>query len=237
MHPIRRYFIRPVLKTLLVFSACILLYVAYAFIGTIIPVNTAYQAPVSGTTIYVRSNGFHTDLILPMHHTDSTLDWMHILNNDSLRERFNQRAWIALGWGDEGFYFDSYNGKFPDASTTANAIFWPTHALMHVEFIQQRPKIGEQIIQLHLRDSEYRKLCAAIQHSFSRQPNGFFSLRKEPGYYYNDVFYDAENQYHLFSTCNHWTNDVLKQAGLKASLTAPFDRSVLWRFRSPETEN
>jgi uncharacterized protein (TIGR02117 family) len=237
MHPIRRFFIRPFLKTMLVFSACILLYVAYAFVGTIVPVNTSYQAPASGTTIYIRSNGFHTDLILPLHHTDSTRDWMNIIGNDTLRQKFNQYKWIGLGWGDEGFYFDSYNGKFPSAGTTVKAIFWPTHSLMHVEFIQQRPRVGERVVQLHLRDAEYRKLCVAIKASFARNEKGLCSLRQERGYAYNDVFYDAENQYHLFNTCNHWTNGVLKQAGLKASLTAPFDRCVLWRFRSSETEN
>ncbi|MGL4596339.1 MAG: TIGR02117 family protein [Bacteroidia bacterium] len=234
MHPIRRYFIRPVLKTLLVFISCTLLYLAYAFVVTLVPVNSAYEAPVSGTTIYIRSNGFHTDLILPLHHTDSSLDWMHIIRHDSLREKFQSREWIALGWGDEGFYFDSYNGKFPSAGTTVKAIFWPTHALMHVEFLQQRPKVGEQMIQLHLRDDEYRKLCETIQSSFSLDTNGHFIVRKEPGYYFNDVFFDAEESYHLFNTCNHWTNDVLKRAGLKASLAAPFDRSVLWRFRKTE---
>ena len=47
-----------------------------------------------------------------------------------------------------------------------------------------------------------------------------------------DAFYDAKGSYNLTRTCNTWTNNALKAAGLKACLWTPFDSGIFWQYRN-----
>ena len=43
----------------------------------------------------------------------------------------------------------------------------------------------------------------------------------------HDNFYEANGSYHLFRTCNVWTNQVLINAGIKTAIWTPFDSGIL----------
>ena len=52
-------------------------------------------------------------------------------------------------------------------------------------------------------------------------------LIKGKGYSDYDNFYEANYNYHLFKTCNTWTNESLKVAGVKTSSLALFESGIL----------
>ena len=43
----------------------------------------------------------------------------------------------------------------------------------------------------------------------------------------DDRLFEANGSYHMFHTCNAWTNGALKTAGKKAALWAPLVRGVV----------
>jgi uncharacterized protein (TIGR02117 family) len=52
------------------------------------------------------------------------------------------------------------------------------------------------------------------------------------GYGDHDTFYEAHGRYHAFRTSNQWTADILAQAGVRIGVWTPFDRGIMWRFRT-----
>ena len=48
----------------------------------------------------------------------------------------------------------------------------------------------------------------------------------------SDAFYDATGSYSLFHTCNSWTNNALKAAGMKASVWTPFDKGIFHQYKA-----
>ncbi|MDH5654622.1 MAG: DUF2459 domain-containing protein, partial [Spirochaetia bacterium] len=83
---------------------------------------------------------------------------------------------------------------------------------------------------------QYRILVQYIQSSFQKDRNGKFI--RIPCCTYdglNDNFYEAEGSYHLFYTCNSWTNEALKKIGVRAALWAPFDRAILYHLKIQRT--
>jgi hypothetical protein len=52
-----------------------------------------------------------------------------------------------------------------------------------------------------------------------------------PGYDCCDAFYWASGHFNALKTCNSWTADKLRIAGVKTSLWPPFAAGLLWRYR------
>jgi uncharacterized protein (TIGR02117 family) len=204
-----------------------LMYFSYAFVASQIPVNAAHNQPENGITIYIHSNGFHTDLILPVEETTTQTNWLKLFDDSLLQRKHRNAKWMAAGWGDKGFYLDSYNNTFPDFGICCKALLVPSPSLMHVAFYEHGFTRTPLCKPVQLRTSEYVLLCKQIKQSFVCHTNGMAKPIASPGYWEYDYFFRANGSYHLFQTCNDWTNECLKSSGLKASLKAPFDRFVL----------
>ena len=71
-----------------------------------------------------------------------------------------------------------------------------------------------------LRPAEYRRLAAYVRASFAAEP------RRYRGYDANDVFYAARGRYSALRTCNAWTGDALRQAGVRIGRWTPFPVTV-----------
>ena len=85
--------------------------------------------------------------------------------------------------------------------------------------------------RLRLRPEEYRRLWAAVRAGFVLDPRGRPVRIDHPGYGPADAFYEGAGKASAVSTCNQWTADTLRLAGVRASLWAPFPFGVTWRYR------
>ena len=47
------------------------------------------------------------------------------------------------------------------------------------------------------------------------------------GYWNNDNFYEAHGNYHLFNTCNAWTNEALQTIGVKTGWLALSSNGIM----------
>ncbi|HEX8350906.1 MAG TPA: DUF2459 domain-containing protein [Hymenobacter sp.] len=197
--------------------------------GTVVPVNRQFHQTPGGIPIFVVSNGFHSDVVVPLREPQTATDWLQKLGQPAWATQFGQCKFVAFGWGNEGFFLDSYGGHFPGVGTTLQAVL-PSPTLMHVGFYPA-PPAGSRVVPLLISASQYRALTQRSESSFQADSVGHFTLRNAAGYTPHDFFFRAQGRYHLLRTCNDWTNRTLSHAGIRAAWKAPLAASVLYQVR------
>ncbi|MDK7354048.1 DUF2459 domain-containing protein, partial [Rothia aeria] len=70
----------------------------------------------------------------------------------------------------------------------------------------------------------------SIKETIIWQNNHPIYIETNAQYGEDDAFYEANGKYSIFYTCNTWTNNVLKKAGLKASFWAAFDDGLMSQY-------
>jgi uncharacterized protein (TIGR02117 family) len=229
---LKRYakFILIPLNLLFIFIA---LYLFCSIVLAIIPVNTDFKEDENGIEIFVSSNGVHTDVIVPV--KTSEKDWTELINPKDFKPSSQPFKYIALGWGDKGFYLNTPTWADLKFSTAINALFLGGSTAMHVSYETKAPKLDQYTRSIKISDAQYRTLVSYIEASFQIAEDGHYKLIR--GHHYsneNDNFYDAKGSYYFFRTCNNWTNASLKTAGVKTAVWAPFDECVF--FHLPEKD-
>lgn len=209
------------IESLLVF---IFSYAVFAYIFSAITINNKFTETEDGITIYILSNGVHTDIVAPL--KNEFIDWSKSLNPADTLGNDKNYNWVSFGWGDKGFYLDTPTWSDLKFSTAFKAAFALSTTAMHVSFYRNL-KQGELCKKVVISEQQYLKLVELIKDSFKesnpiRIPNASYGA--------NDSFYDAKGTYNFFKTCNTWANSTLKNAGLKACLWTPLDKFILNKY-------
>jgi uncharacterized protein (TIGR02117 family) len=213
------------------FMSAFVAFILLLITGTLVPVNRDFQPTANGIPIYVVSNGVHSDLVLPVREPRTATDWLQKLGGPTAKlAPYENYQYVGFGWGNEGFYLNSYGGQFPGLGTTLRAAL-PSSTLVHVDFYRNAPQPGEKVVSLLISPDQYDRLTAYIEASWQPDSLGRPLLLNAAGYTPDDFFLRARGHYHLLRTCNDWTNRGLRVSGLRAALKAPFAASVLYQAR------
>lgn len=202
-------------------------FVAIAVVTSIIPVNTDFRQQQDGIPIYVRTNGVHTDIVMPAR--IGSKDWIGELD---LRD--TTARWLAFGWGHKQFYIETPEWKDLKLSTAFNAIFFIGETALHVSHSINAPTTGDDCKRVSISKDQYLRLCAVIDSTFKRNSLGTVQIIPVAGYGANDLFYEAHGTYGFANTCNNWVNDALRKAGIRTSLWSPFEHGVLYHLKDLE---
>ena len=198
------------------------LYLVAALIGSLLTVNREWREAAEGTTIYIADNGFHTDIIMPVR--ANGLDWERLLKRSDVAQALPAPQWIAFGVGERAVFLETPRWRDLRLPVAARALT-RGERIVHVEWVSSPAYAAREI---RLRPDEYRRLWAAVRSSFrDARPQRI----AHKGYGTADAFYLGVGHASAFSTCNQWTVDVLRLAGVKASLWSPFTAGVVWRYR------
>ncbi len=196
-----------------------LCYGAAGLIGGAIPSNAGWTAPARGIRIYVEDNGIHTSLVLPV--VAGGVDLRDLASASALRDpRYGGFAWRSYGWGDRDFYIGTPTWADVRPATVVNAAIGRGSSVMHADFVAE-PRVGESVRTIVLRPEEYRRLAEYVRASFAGTPGAV------PGYADYDAFYPATGQYSAIRTCNAWTGEALRHAGVRIGAWTPFAASVM----------
>jgi uncharacterized protein (TIGR02117 family) len=212
-----------------VFAGLIGILLAYAtagMVGGALPSNRAWTEPESGIRIYVESNGVHTGIVLPQ--VGGGEDWRDLLRPEDLRDpRYARYSHVSIGWGDRTFYLETPTWADVKPLTILAAAAGSERTVMHVDHVPE-PRVDADVRSILLRPEEYRRLAAFIRASF-RSENGQRPVHQF-GYGPYDAFYDARGRYSAVQTCNAWTGDALRHAGVRVGAWTPFPVTVLGWF-------
>lgn len=200
------------------------LYLFVAGICSCIPVNSDFTEEKNGIEIAVISNGVHTDIAVPV--KNETADWSQLLPCSDVKEADSSYRYISFGWGDKGFYIETPTWADLKASTAFKAMFWLSSSAMHVTWRKDLPADRIRCRRFRISKEKYALLCQYIRDSFCPGTSCPAQCIKAPSYGRHDAFYEARGTYNLFRTCNVWTGEGLKIAGVKVALWTPFEKGV-----------
>lgn len=210
-------------RSLLLIFALPCVYLLLAFALSHIVVNQV-EKQEGRYSLYLVSNGVHSDIVMPL--VNDVMDWRAIVSpNDTLSQI--EMPLIAIGWGEREFYLNTPTWSDLKASTALKAIFGFNSTLLHVSFYHyEHLPLMHDYVELHISREQYQQLSAEILKSFVLKDGRAQAL---PNAHQHDLdaFYLAYGRYHLFNTCNTWSNRQLKRSGIKAVLWTPFAHSLL----------
>ena len=197
----------------------VLLYFASGLILPFIPVNRKSQdEKATDTQIYLKSDGIHTDFILPV--VNDFFDWRTYIDTSNFKVPVNENTYFAFGWGDRGFYMEIPEWSDLTFKIAFKAMCLPSPTCMHLAAIDKLPTEFKYFTGLNISQKQYEDICNYILSYFQYEnekpiPIPDYSLAE------NDVFYESPHSYHALNTCNQWVNKGMADANIKTACWSP----------------
>ena len=226
--------IRTGLKALLLLAALPLLYFLAAAIGSLIPANADWREAPGGVTIFVRTNGVHTWILAPKN--AAGIDWSPFADPSHIKDaRYAAGDYLAFGFGNRDFYLNTPNWSDLSLPTAFAAAFGRGPALVHVDHVWN-PQPDEYQQPIRITADQYRQMARLIRGSFVFDNSGKPIPLIGRGYGPSDVFFEASGRYDGRRTCNEWTGEMLRNAGVRTGIWTPLSQSLMWRlpFEQPQ---
>jgi uncharacterized protein (TIGR02117 family) len=220
-----RRFLGKMILALLIF---VVSYVFLVFAVPYIPVNSNVKNTAEEVTIYIKTNGVHTDIVLPI--KTEIKDWSEKIKFSQIKSQDATMQFIGFGWGDKGFYLNTPEWSDLKFSTAFVAAFGIGSSAMHATFYKQINE-NKSCVKIKISKEEYQKLIVYIEDNFKLHVNGNPIWIDATTYGVNDSFYEAKGAYTLFYTCNTWANNGLKAINQKAALWTATDRGIFQHYR------
>lgn len=201
----------------------------------LVPVNSGFNFNSSEVTIpiYVRSNGVHTDIFLPV--KSLFIDWTKKIPYSSVIRADSTCQWIGFGWGNREFYIKTKEWKDLDFLTALRAGCGIGKSAIHVEFVKL-PGNTKRWHKVKIKAENIKKLIHYIETSFETDSAGNFILIPNVHYYSNDAFFEARGRFTIFKTCNEWTGNALETSGVRMGVWTPFEKSVTYNLKRLKAE-
>jgi uncharacterized protein (TIGR02117 family) len=220
--------VKLLLKTILSVLIFLALYFSLAYILSRIPVEKE-QATNADISIYILSNGVHTDIVVPT--KNDLFNWHELVKPEHTLSQDSTAGLLAFGWGDKGFYLETPTWNDLKFSTAFKAAFGLSSSAIHATYYHHLTP-GEQCKEILISKEQYLKLIAYITQSFlSDKTKSVINISTKAVYGNNDAFYEAVGSYSLFKTCNTWTNSALKHCGQKACVWTPFEGGIFYQYQ------
>lgn len=209
--------------------------IIYFFISLLlsfVPVNSHFNSSEGTILIYVRSNGVHTDIFLPV--KSSFIDWNKKIPYSSVMRADSTFKWIGFGWGNREFYIETKEWEDLDILTALRAGCGIGKSVIHIEFVKT-PGTTDNWHEIKVTPQNIKKLIDYIYSSFETDLAGNFILIHGAHYYSNDAFFEAKGRFTIFKTCNEWTGDGLRKSGIRMGVWTPFEKSIVWNLKYLKT--
>jgi len=214
-------------KCFFVFLILIGLYFLCAEIFSSIIVNKNQNQPIE-MAIYISTNGFHTDIIMPV--KTEMFDWSEKIKISHTKSKDSVQNFVAVGWGNEDFFINIPSWSELELSIAVKAVLGIGPSAIHTTFLKS-VKEDEFCRKIELSKSQYINLVNFIESYFKKDSLGnFINISTPNTYESNDAFYEAKGRFTPFFTCNTWVNSALKSSGLRSCLWTPFQSGIFKIF-------
>jgi len=177
--------------------------------------------------IFILSNGVHTDIVVPV--KNDSYDWSKQIKFEHTKGKDSIAKYVALGWGDRGFYLETPTWADLKVSTALKAATGLSSSALHTTFYKTM-KEDAYCKKIQISTLEYQKLVLFIHESFVTKSGSTIKIETDAVYGKNDVFYEAKGSYSLFYTCNSWVNEALKAANQKAAFHTLTDTGIFIHY-------
>lgn len=198
-------------------------YFLAAWIGSSIPVNRDFREATGADSvaIIVGTNGVHTTIAVPVRGPD--MDWSHLFPASDLADPTRPYTHIAISWGERAVFLETPIWADLSPLTVLRVITVGGEGLYHVEH-WVRPAPSADFRTLRISRAQYRRLVRGLLRDL---PARSAERRVWPGYADHDVFYAARGRYTPYTTCNEWTGETLRRAGIATGAWTPLPGGVM----------
>lgn len=206
----------------------ILLYVIVAYLLSKITIEKETDTKPE-VEIFILTNGVHTDIVMPT--TSEQMDWSQQIQFKNTQAADSTYNYIAMGWGDKGFYLETPEWSDLKASVALKAVSGLSTTAIHATYYKQM-KLGNDCKSMRISKEQYQRLITYITNSFQKDASGnFIPIITDANYGKTDAFYEANGSYSIFKTCNSWTNSALKACGQKCCLWTATDSGIFSKYK------
>jgi len=208
-------------------AAIPVLYLLAALLLGTIPANRGWEEPKDGVTLFIRTNGVHTWIVVPA--VSPEMDWRPFAPAVHLKDpNWGRASHVALGYGNRTFYLETPTWGDLSMKNAFLAAFGQGRSLVHVDYTHN-PQADEFTKPIRVTHEQYARLAKHMAASFQRGPDGKTMPVLGRGYTSSDMFYEGVGPYSALYTCNAWTGEALRAAGVRMGLWTPLSQSLMWR--------
>ena len=207
-----------------------LLYLLAVALGGVLSANADWEEAEEGVTIFIRTNGVHTWIMVPTVNADA--DWRRLADASHIRDPRLAGDYLAIGFGNRDFYLNTPSWADLSLKTAFAAAVGGGPSLMHVDH-EPLPVADAYHRPIVLGRDQYRRLVRYIADSFQLDADGRSMPLLGRGYGGSDAFYESRRAYNFVRTCNEWTGEALRAAGVRMGVWTPAEQSIMWRMTPP----
>ncbi|NDW17488.1 TIGR02117 family protein [Dysgonomonas sp. 216] len=201
----------------------IVLYFVVGFCCSYIVVSEE-EGTLKEIAIFIKTNGKHTDIVVPV--CNEVMDWSKQIPFRNNISQDTVYSFLALGWGDKGFFLDMPTWDDLTFGLAFRAAFWLNSTAMHATYYKEMAE-DEDCRKIMISKQQYQRLIVFITGRFEKDANGdFVNIKTNAVYGVSDAFYEAKGRYSLFYSCNTWANDALAACGQKHCLWTFFQEPI-----------
>jgi uncharacterized protein (TIGR02117 family) len=187
------------------------------------------QQPDCKFRVYVSGDAMHTNLFVPVR--NEAFDWSQHLDLATLGKRAPATyRYLQFGWGDRVFYVETASWDKISLSSALRSLLLQNPAALFVKGHTAVPQYpGETLKCVSLNQANYLKLMDFLEASFQTNSQG--QERISSGQDGDSSFYAATGRYSMLKTCNSWTADGLRSAGVNTPLWGALALAVMHQLK------
>lgn len=193
------------------------------FASALAACSTVRVKPSAGpaaATVTVAQRGWHTDICLPV---DDASPWIA-----SLAQGFDGARFLCFGFGERQYVITRTHTPLD-----AMAALLPSRAAVLMTVLRASPADAfgsANVAGVGIGRDGLAGLQAFLRRSVETGPAAQ-PLRLADGPYPGSVFFAATGTYHAFYTCNTWTADALRAAGVPVRRAVLFSGDLMYQVR------
>jgi uncharacterized protein (TIGR02117 family) len=180
-------------------------------------------------SIYIKTNGMHTDIVVPVR--NKVVDWSLQIPFHNNISKDTSYSFLGMGWGDRGFFLDMPTWDDITFSLAFRAAFWLNSTAVHTTYYKELVE-DESCRRIEISYKQYERLVAFIAKRFKTDDLGnYLCIPTNAQYGETDAFYQAHGRYNLFYSCNTWSNSALAACGQRHCLWTITDKGMFRIYR------
>ena len=132
-----------------------------------------------------------------------------------------------IGGGHKRVYRNAQSWSDVQSADIASAIIGSKETTLHIyHLIDPRPAPHRKRFLVSQR--QFQGIIASIRSTFRLTSDGRSTAH--PAYAPDNLFYDSTGHYSAYTTCNEWTGEVLRKAGVRMGIWTPMPGGVMRWF-------
>jgi len=200
-------------------------YFLAALVGSMVPTNSNWQEPEDGVEIFVETNGVHVSIVVPMQAAGEDLS--DLIRPQDLSNPMLYGTHAMIGWGHEGVYRNAKTWSDVQSGDVTSAAIGSRDTVLHI-YHRINPSPNRIRHAFRVTPGQYHEIIAKIRGTFKLSKAG--KPVHFAGYADDNLFYAAKGRYSAFNTCNEWTGEILRHAGVQVGRWTPMAGGVMRWF-------